>query len=204
MPIGPFHTTVLNARLRLHLTQKEVAARIGSTQPAVSDFENGKLGSLGNEKIEKFAELVGVKMPDTHGQVSEDGPTKITGQVLAFCPCPDCPEGVPISLNGKEVIRPVTARIDGGMRMSFCKSCGTALESGCRECLTELMPDAAFCTGCGLALVKVAPLPAEVDLEEMVERRRVRGKQYWEVWADVAPVETYPRPEPRNAGRRRA
>ena len=194
-----FHTAVLNARLRLHLTQQEVAAQIGCKQSAISGFENGKSGALSNEKIEKFAEIVGVPLPSAAENAVAAGEQGAVERILAFCPCADCPKGLPAAINGRKVVRPAMVYIDGGLNPSFCKACGSELASGCRECLTELTPGAAFCTGCGLALVRVAPLPPGRDLEEDVARQRVRDEAFR---ADGPTIETYARPVPKNAGRR--
>lgn len=199
MPAGSFHTAVLKARLRLHLTQAEVADRIDCHQSAISSFEKGKRGVLSNEKIEQFAELVGVKLPAARDEAEGDAVPEEGGKVLAFCPCEDCPVGMPVAIKAKIVVRPVMMYVEAGLDPSFCKECGAQLESGCRKCLTEVKPGATHCTGCGLALVPVADLPPGADLEEEVQKRLARRKEYL---TDAPPIETYARPELRNAGRR--
>lgn len=180
------HENVRQARLAKHLTQAQLAQRVGCTQSAISHFENGDFSALSQETLQKIQTVIS---PDREAVASSD--------VLAFCPNPDCSVALTLVNQGSLAIRPAMYRITSKTVAVHCKICGSLLEYGCRSCLTPLVDGALFCVGCGTALVEVPAVLKSPDPEGHAEIMLKRLTAYL---GTRAPTEHIPTPIWPNAG----
>ncbi len=188
----PFHKIVRAARKAQHLTQGELAEKVGCTQSTISHFETGSSGAASEELIGKLAAYLGVKREEDAPTALEEFIREKPGSV-AFCPNSDCLAASHFVLNGKQVIRPWFFEIVAGPSLTHCSHCGEGLEVGCPACLTPLVAGASFCSGCGSAMVRPTEKPE--DVEEFVARMQERNAAYM---AAQPKVESLPVPRLRN------
>ena len=176
------HESVRQLRLAKHLTQKQLAARVGCTQSAISHFENGDFSALSPETVERV-----------QAAISSDGEAAVS-EVLSFCPNPDCAVALTLVNQGNLAIRPAMYRITSKTVAVHCKVCGALLECGCRTCLTPLVDGAVFCVGCGAPLVQVPEALKGSDPEEHAELMLKRLTAYLETRATTerVPTPTWP------------
>lgn len=167
MSKSPSHENVRQARLAKHLTQAQLADRVGCTQSAISHFENGDFSALSQETLLKIQAVVS----SAHEAVAPS-------EVLAFCPNPDCSVALTTVNQGTLSIRPVMYRITSKTVAVHCKICGSLLDYGCRSCLTPLVDGASFCVGCGTSLVQVPAALQSTDPEEHAESMLKRVNTY--------------------------
>lgn len=165
-------------RLAKHLTQSQLAERVGCTQSAISHFENGDFSALSPETVERVQAVI-----------SSDGEAAVS-EVLAFCPNPDCAVALTLVNQGNLAIRPAMYRITGTTVAVHCKVCGALLECGCRSCLTPLVDGAVFCVGCGAPLVDVPEALKGSDPEEHAALMLKRLTAYLETRATTERVPT--------------
>ncbi|MGA3268069.1 MAG: helix-turn-helix transcriptional regulator [Verrucomicrobiota bacterium] len=166
-----FAAEVRKKRHEKHLSQTQLAARLGCSQAAICHVEKGKIGSLSEEKLDALCRELGVAIPSIVSSYS----------VLAFCGNPDCPLGRREVVNGILTVQPAMFRMETG-EMRFCKACGKPLLTTCQEqgCNAPPQEGAGFCTKCGTALVKIEKHQRIGDLEEYKERMNRRCKEYRE------------------------
>lgn len=156
----PFQHQLRRRREAQGWSQKELADRIGVSQAAISQFENGSSTALSKEHVEILCRELGVPMEEAR-----------PAAVVAYCPQADCAASTRIvQKQGKLTIRPVFYRVEPGTPR-FCRTCGTGLQSCCREetCGQPVQADALFCTHCGTGLVGAPEFVS--DVVDYAERR---------------------------------
>ena len=175
-----FHQAVRQARNGLNFTQKELAEKIGCGQSAISALENGNLGVLSDASISKLCGVLGINRLEADTSMPDEIEREIADQ-LAYCPNWGCPEAEYENVDGKPAARPLMFSITLGARSIYCRACRSELSRGCPNCLTPLVPNQAFCFGCGHPLVSTPEfLDQQDDVEEWVRRRQERARRYRE------------------------
>jgi transcriptional regulator with XRE-family HTH domain len=170
-----FHEQIKAARKAQHLTQAALAEKIGCGQSSISYFENGNTGVLSGELIELLGATLGVERVFDDSTQLDDFTHEKPG-TLAFCPEPDCPRAWHEVVVKKHVIYPAFFEVTAGSNLTHCPDCGSELETGCLKCLTPLVDNSGFCTGCKAALVHSTAKPE--DLEDFVARMQTRHDRH--------------------------
>lgn len=171
--LPPFHELTRAARKAQHLTQADLARRIGCGQSAISYFENGNTGVLSDQLIERLGVVLGVERVFEESAEIEEIILEKPG-TLAFCPESDCPGAWHEMVKGEHVIYPAFFEISAGPSLAHCPMCRSQLEVGCLECLTSLTDGAAFCAGCGTMLVPSKVKTADLDFVGRMQARYER------------------------------
>lgn len=166
-----FGNEVRRRRHEKHVSQIELAQRIGCSQTAISRIEAGELEALSGEKLRNLCGELGLQAPE--------GSTG--GLIVSYCGNPDCPLGWREVVNGKLSVQPAMFRIQPNTTR-FCKACGSPLLVQCQDVACGASPEegAAFCTACGTPLVQLEKHQVTGDLEEYKQRMNHRSREYRE------------------------
>ena len=167
---GPIHVVLRTRRKELALTQAQLAADVGVSQPAISKFEAGKPAALSREHVEAIARRLGLDLAELEGR---QGGARGTAERLLFCPNAYCPSNIPFVVGGELCFFPRTVR--SSAEVVRCAHCGDLLSGRCPHCGSEVVSPGAFCTAaqCGRPLVVSAGQAEEFgDVEEWARRRR--------------------------------
>lgn len=168
----------------MHLSQGDLAARIGCSQTAISQLEAGNLNVLSNQKLKMLCAELGLTLSSTH----------ILENILCYCTNFDCPNAFRMVVNGKLAIQPAMYRIPvGGTR--FCKGCGSPLAPTCLEPSCQAPPEegSSFCTHCGTPLVKIDESRQSGDLHDLAERMNRYNRERLEMAKDIEMLSPNPR-----------
>ncbi|MBI1381140.1 MAG: helix-turn-helix domain-containing protein [Planctomycetaceae bacterium] len=158
-------------RRSLRLTQARVAGLIGTSQGAVSGFENGNPHALADGKVRELARVLELDLDS----LGSETPTGAAG-ALSFCANGLCPTNDPYLVAGGLKLKPTFA-VDPG---PFCGCCG---EPRAKECQNPMcgapLREGLCCYRCGQAYVE-APDPARLvpdPLERELEVRRALNRE---------------------------
>lgn len=147
---------IKKARQQRHLSQSDLARKVGCKQSALSMYENGQTRALGSAIIGKICDELGL-IPPTQAELLEDAQTKAKG-VRTFCPNPDCLSNLPLQMGGQTLLVPQKHVAEG--KACHCAWCGEVLEKACPEC-GEPVNAGAFCECCGTAYLVETPERAD-------------------------------------------
>ncbi len=130
------------ARQQHHMSQSELARRVGCKQSALSMFEGGRHTALNASVIGKLCDELGL-LPPSQTELAET--LKVFGQ-RTFCPNPECPSNLPLMIGDRQVFVPHKNIAQASE--CHCAWCGEVLERACTEC-GAIINNGAFCTHCG-------------------------------------------------------
>ncbi len=133
---------IKSARQQRHMSQSELARKVGCKQSALSMFEGGRHTALNAGVIGKICDELGL-LPPTQGESIEKA--EVVGQ-RSFCPNPECPSNLPMMVGDRQVFIPHKNVVGEGE--CHCAWCGEVLERACPECGAAVNAG-AFCTHCG-------------------------------------------------------
>ena len=143
-----FGRIVLEQRRAQQMTQKELAAKVGTTQPQVSQLENGRGDVIAQSIVAKILEVLKLDP-----RVVGSGPSTDTEQKCGICTNSECPGGMVGLVGTAVVLRPKMWRIrDMGGDRPKCVICGEIIIHLCSNCNAEIKPG-MFCSACGKPLV---------------------------------------------------
>ncbi len=136
------------ARRKLGWTQARLAQAIGTSQPAISQWEAGK-SSLADATVAAIAEALGVDL--TAPPEDAPSPARSTDAILWFCENPACPSNVPVAVGEDVWYAPAMVR---SVSAHACTWCSGLLRASCSHC-GEPVTEGIFCRNplCGRALV---------------------------------------------------
>ncbi len=167
-------TAIQSARKELHLSQRELGAKVGCSQTAVSHVENGDQDAVSEDTLKRICKKLNLDLADFVGVTLTDNPER-----LLFCPQATCPKNVPYLVNGKISFQPTVFLLERPDTV-FCPGCGGALSERCNtgECGALVQVGAAFCMDCGAPFVDVPRAFAKHDdpkqlMLELIEQRKL-------------------------------
>ncbi len=134
---------IQEARKMKHMSQSELARRIGCKQSALSMYESGRTTALSAEAVGKICQELGL-LPPTQVELTSESEKKNT--VRSFCPNVECVSNLPLKVGEKVVYVPRGHIIEDGE--CHCAWCGEVLEKQCPECGAQIHAG-AFCRSCG-------------------------------------------------------
>ncbi len=161
---------IKTARLQRHLSQSMLARKVGCKQSALSMFESGRATALGAQTIGKLCDELGLLPPsqaELAAVLNAEAPMATAGE-RSFCPNPQCPSNLPMSVGERVTLVP-----RGHLAQAHechCAWCGEVLERACPECGAPVNPG-AFCTCCGKAYL--VETPATLDPRRISQSERL-------------------------------
>ncbi len=153
------------ARRAQGISQSDLAREVGCRQSAISMMERGHSAALSQAMLERIRERLGLT-PDASAPDAANGAPPSPG--LAYCPNPDCPSNLPVSVGDTVTFWP-SAQPGSGR---YCGLCGEVLSYHCSNPLCRSPSrTSACCMNCGTPWV-TAPPAAESDPEGWTARRQ--------------------------------
>jgi DNA-binding Xre family transcriptional regulator len=138
---------IRSARSEQHLSQEELAKKVGCSQTALSLLENGDETAVSTKTLKRICTVLGIDCPNPqNGRVSR----------LCFCTQATCPKNVPYLVRGKLCFQPGMVFVEGE-NPAFCTGCGCVLADVCNAhgCGAQPQLGDAFCLECGASLVEI-------------------------------------------------
>ena len=134
------------ARQRQHLSQSELALRVGCRQSALSMYERGRATALAAGTVGRICEVLGI-LPPNAAELEAAAEGKLAAEkVRVYCPNHECPSNLPLVVDGRTVLLPKSRLVVADER--HCPWCGELVERCCPDCGAPLN-EGAFCTRCG-------------------------------------------------------
>ncbi|MBQ9694016.1 MAG: helix-turn-helix domain-containing protein [Kiritimatiellae bacterium] len=167
---------IKTARLQRHLSQSALARQVGCKQSALSMFEGGRSTALSAQVIGKICDTLGL-LPPTAAELSAEDETlrnRLQHGERVFCPNPQCPCNLPMTLGNRVILVPKAHHATTGE--IHCGWCGEVLERRCPECGAAINPG-AFCAQCGSAYL--------ADVPETADPRRVAQSERILAWSEA-------------------
>ncbi len=159
---------IKSARQQRHMSQSELARKVGCKQSALSMYEGGRATALSAQSIGKICEELGL-LPPTQAEMVQ---AAVVEQVRSYCPNVECVSNLPLRVGDRVVYVPRRHVLAEGE--CHCAWCGEVLERACPECGAPI-GEGAFCGQCG-----VAYLTGE---ERHVDERRVAMAERVFAWS---------------------
>jgi len=157
------------ARRQLGWTQARLAHAIGTSQPAVSQWEAGK-SSLADATIAAIADALGVDLEASPDE--QTPPAASADPILWFCENADCLSNVPVALGEDVWHAPAMVR---ATHAHACTWCSGQLRASCPHC-GEPVSEGIFCRNplCGRALVPAPRVTGDPVTWADAQRARIR------------------------------
>lgn len=149
---------ILDRRRALHLTQEDLAERVGIQQSNVSSAEHGRFERLSKGKLLTLLEFLGIDAEAYLRQADQGGSD-------AVCPNPNCPRNTPYMFGDTIVWKPTLLKAVPSSDRHCCH-CGDVLKKLCK-CGASIQ-SGSFCVKCGLPFI-----PDDIDAASPPDNARV-------------------------------
>lgn len=166
-PVKSLGSQIREARQQRHLSQSALARKVGCKQSALSMFEGGRQTALNAQVIGKLCAELGLLPPNAQELAVAYGVGERSEQVRSFCPNPECPSNLPMTVGGRHLLVPRGHMLSEGE--CHCAWCGEVLERACPECGAAIN-EGAFCSHCGTAYLVNEDAPLSQKRAEISER----------------------------------
>ncbi len=166
-PVKSLGSQIREARQQRHLSQSALARKVGCKQSALSMFEGGRQTALNAQVIGKLCAELGLLPPNAQELAVARGVGERSEQVRSFCPNPECPSNLPMTVGGRHLLVPRGHMLSEGE--CHCAWCGEVLERACPECGAAIN-EGAFCSHCGSAYLVSEDAPLSPKRAEVSEQ----------------------------------
>jgi len=191
MTVNPLSQRIREVRGERHLTQQELAAETGLSQPTISNIERGIDTNVPHDAIRAVCRYLDLDADEAIQAVlpaMED-----EGFSLACCTNADCIGGKAVASAGKLVIYPAMAWVPAELQTVYCGHCGDSLQQGCIHCRAPLSEGLAFCPICGKPYLEISASLRSADSEALVRKLDERLSRFVGIRLPVSKVK---RPAP--------
>ncbi|MGN0886251.1 MAG: helix-turn-helix domain-containing protein, partial [Candidatus Spyradenecus sp.] len=166
-PVKSLGSQIREARQQRHLSQSALARKVGCKQSALSMFEGGRQTALNAQIIGKLCAELGLLPPNAQELAAAQGVNERSEQLRSYCPNPECPSNLPITVGARHLLVPRGHLLSEGE--CHCAWCGEVLERACPECGAPVN-EGAFCSHCGTAYLvsEDAHSPKRAEVSEQL------------------------------------
>ncbi len=152
------------ARQHRHMSQSELARKVGCKQSALSMYEGGRTTALNASVIGKICDVLGL-IPPTQAELAAK-PSAET-KTRCFCPNSECISNLPMTIGAQTVYFPHHHQMTTDE--VHCPWCGEVVERACPECQAPVN-EGAFCKQCGTPYIVSEVKPVDPHRMERAER----------------------------------
>ena len=154
-----FTRLVRQSRRSQGLTQADLAGRVGITNGALSRYESGDVGVVGDATLRSVCEALQLVGPAwLAGAGAGPAAERPAGELARYyCPTPFCPLNQVFMTPGWIHFMPQQVESCAAAEV-VCQWCGAALQSRCLNCGADLVEGSGVCVACGAEYVPAAPV----------------------------------------------